>query len=53
MADNIEGGDQLFAGPFLFFHAILMFGIPYFIMRRSTQRLKHELEREFYYMTKK
>jgi hypothetical protein len=52
MADNIEGGDQVFVGPFIFIHALFMFGIPYFIMRRSVHRLKHELEREFYYMTK-
>ena len=42
-----------FAFPFLFIHAAFMYGIPYFLMRRSTKRLKHELEREFYYMTKK
>lgn len=29
-----------------------MLGIPYFVMRRSVSRMKHELEREFYYMTK-
>ena len=40
------------AVPFLFIHAAFMFGIPYFIMRRSVKRMKHDLEREFYYMTK-
>ncbi len=53
MADNIEGTEQIFIVPFICIHALFMFGIPYFMMRRSTQRLKHELEREFYYMTKK
>ena len=53
MADNINGDEQFFGGPFIFFHALFMFGIPYFMMRNSAQRLKHELEREFYYMTKK
>jgi hypothetical protein len=53
MADNINGDEQFFGGPFIFFHALFMFGIPYFMMRNSVQRLKHELEREFYYMTKK
>lgn len=51
-ADNIEGNGAEFAIPFIIIHAAFMFGIPYFIMRRSTSRMKHELEREFYYMTK-
>jgi len=37
---------------FLILHASFMMGLPYFIMRRSTNRLKHELEREFFYLTK-
>lgn len=53
MADNSEGNSAGFALPFIFIHAAFMFGIPYFIMKRSTKRMKHELEREFYYMTKK
>ena len=53
MADNIKGNGAGFALPFIFIHAAFMFGLPYFMMRRSTKRMKHELEREFYYMTKK
>ncbi|KQC29839.1 hypothetical protein [Flagellimonas eckloniae] len=53
MTDNIEGNGAGFALPFILIHAAFMFGIPYFIMRKSTKRMKHELEREFYYMTKK
>jgi len=53
MADNNNDSDQFFFVPFIFIHAFFMFGIPYFIMRRSTKKMKHELEREFYYMTKK
>ena len=51
MADNskIEIG---FVFPFLVVHAAFMFGVPYFMMRRSTNRMKYQLEREFYYMTK-
>ncbi|PTX12245.1 hypothetical protein C8N40_11443 [Pontibacter mucosus] len=49
-AENIEGAS--FAFPFLVIHAAFMFGLPYFVMRRSVDRMKHELEREFYYMTK-
>lgn len=51
-ADNIEGNGAGFAFPFIVIHAALMFGIPYFMMRRSTSRMKYELEREFYYMAK-
>lgn len=51
-AENIEGNMDFFALPFIIIHAAFMFGIPYFIMRRSVSRMKHELEREFYYMTK-
>ncbi|TXE02275.1 hypothetical protein [Algoriphagus aquimarinus] len=53
MADNIEGNEAGFALPFIFIHAVFMFGLPYFMMRRSTKRMMHDLEREFYYMTKK
>lgn len=39
--------------PFFLFHGFIMFAIPYFIMRRSVKRLKYELEREFFFLTKK
>ena len=53
-ADEIGGNmPRVFALPFILFHAALVMGIPYFMMRQSTQRLKRELEREFYYLTKK
>ena len=48
-----EDSMPLFVSPFILFHAVLMFGIPYYAMRRSTQRMKYELEREFFYMTKR
>ena len=38
--------------PFLLLHGTFMFAIPYLIMRRSVKRLKYELEREFYYLTR-
>jgi hypothetical protein len=53
MADSIRGDAVGFALPFIFVHAAFMFGIPYFIMRRGAKKMKHELEREFYYITKK
>jgi hypothetical protein len=51
-ADNTEGNGTVVALPFIIFHAAVMLGIPYFIMRRSTSRLKYDLEREFFYLTK-
>lgn len=38
--------------PFILLHGAFMFGVPYFMMRRSVKRLKYELEREFFYLTK-
>jgi hypothetical protein len=48
-----EDNKESFVGiPFLLLHGTFMFAIPYFIMRRSVKRLKYELEREFFYLTK-
>ena len=30
-----------------------MLGIPYFLMKRSLKNMEKELEREFFYLTKK
>jgi hypothetical protein len=38
--------------PFIILHAAFMFGLPYLLIRRSIKRMKYELEREFFYMTK-
>ncbi|MFY0594606.1 hypothetical protein [Roseivirga sp.] len=38
--------------PFIIIHAAFMLGIPYFFMRNSTKRMVHDLERDFFYMTK-
>ncbi len=38
--------------PFLLLHGTLMFVMPYLMMRRGVERLKYELEREFFYLTK-
>ncbi len=37
----------------VFIHGAFMFLIPYWMMRSSVKNLKYELEREFYYLTKK
>ena len=50
--DDMSGVKAAFIFPFIILHATFMLGIPYLVMRRSVSRLKHELEREFYYMTK-
>lgn len=52
MVDNIEGGMEFFIFPFIIVHAIFMLGFPYLMMRRSVSKMKYELEREFFYMTK-
>jgi hypothetical protein len=53
-SDNPEmNSAMLLAFPFLLLHATFWFGIPYLVMKRSTKKMKYELEREFFYMTKK
>lgn len=47
-----KDNDSSWAIPFLLLHASFMFGIPYFMMRRGVKRLKREIEREFFYLTK-
>lgn len=42
----------VFVIPFLLLHAALMYGIPFFLMRGGVKRMKRDLEREFFYMTK-
>lgn len=51
-ANNIDRPVFDFFLPFILVHATFMMGIPYFVMRRSTSRLKYDLEREFYFLTK-
>lgn len=38
--------------PFILLHATLMLGLPLLFMKRSVKRLKYDLEREFFYLTK-
>lgn len=45
-------GVEFIAIPFILIHGTIMFGLPYFIMRRSVKRMKYELEREFFFLTK-
>ncbi len=49
---NSVGGDKSFVIFILIFQLIFMLIIPYFFMRASVERLKYELEREFFYLTK-
>ncbi len=39
--------------PIILIQGAFMFLIPYFAMKRSIKRLKYDLEREFFYLTKK
>ena len=50
--NNNHGEMGAFALPFILLHALFMFGLPYFIMRRSVSKLKHDLERELYFLTR-
>jgi hypothetical protein len=52
MADRTQTKDLPFILTLLFIHAVLLLGLPILIMRRSTKRLKRDLEREFYFLTK-
>lgn len=42
-----------FAIPFVLIHGTLIIGIPWFVLRKSTSRLKKELEKDFYFMIRK
>ncbi|SKC84374.1 hypothetical protein [Ohtaekwangia koreensis] len=52
VSSDTPGDPGWFFVPFIFIHAAIMFGIPYFVMRRGVARMKYELERDFFYMTK-
>lgn len=47
-----EDSIPLIVLPFLLLHAVFMMGIPYFLMRRSVQNMKYELERDFHFWIK-
>jgi hypothetical protein len=49
VSDNNEG---FIAIPLILLHGTFMSGLPYLMMRRSVKRLKYDLEREFFYLTK-
>jgi len=44
---------SFFVLPFILMHALFMFGIPYFIMRKSVKRFKYDIEREFHFIATK
>lgn len=50
-SDTPENMEWFFI-PFILIHAAMMLGIPYYMMRRGVSRMKYELERDFYYLTK-
>jgi hypothetical protein len=45
-------GYFLYFTPLIFIHALFMFGIPYFMMKRSIVSAKYDLERDLYFMAK-
>lgn len=44
-----EGFFPFFIIPFLFLHAALMIGIPFFMIKSSVKNFKQEIEREFHF----
>ncbi|MFY9243402.1 MAG: hypothetical protein WAO74_10265 [Polaribacter sp.] len=50
---NSDDNLPVFIIPFILLHGLLMFGIPIFMLRKSTARLKKELEKDFYFIVKK
>lgn len=52
IVSGTQGSTGWFFIPFIFIHAAMMLGIPCYIMRRGVSRMKYELERDFYYITK-
>ncbi|MBT6236525.1 MAG: hypothetical protein HOI49_10615 [Bacteroidetes bacterium] len=53
LSGEADGGASKFIFiPFLLIHGTFMMGIPYLLMRRSLGKLKYDLEREFYFLTK-
>jgi len=48
-----NGDIPFFILPFLFIHMSIMLGIPYFIIRRSVNRMAYDLERDFHYWVTK
>ena len=51
-SNSSDNNVDFIAIPFLILHGTLMFSMPYFMMRRSVKKLKYELDREFFYLTK-
>lgn len=50
-----SGADEnlpLFILPFILLHAVLMLAIPYLVLKNSVRWMKHDLQREFYFLTK-
>lgn len=52
ISGDLNEGMGLAFFPFLLIHATFMFGIPYLMMRRSVSKLKYDLERDLFFLTK-
>jgi hypothetical protein len=50
-SDSTGNTDWVFI-PFIFIHALFMLGIPVLIMRRAVSRMKYDLERDLYFLSK-
>lgn len=47
-----ESGFPFFVIPFFLFHGCFMVLVPYKALKRSVEKLKHDLEREFFYLAR-
>ncbi len=52
VGSSSDNNADFIAIAFLMLHGTFMFLIPYFMMRQSVKKLKYELDREFFYLTK-
>jgi len=48
-----EVGFPVFVFPFILFHGFLMYGLPYFIMKKAVKRTKYNLERDLFFIAKR
>jgi hypothetical protein len=49
---NTDNKDKSLSILFLLIHGVFMFSLPYFLLKRSVKKMKHELERELFFLTK-
>lgn len=51
--DTKDSNLPFFVIPFILLHAVMMYCIPIYVIRRSVKNIKNDLEKDFFYFTKK